>query len=377
MRTADAVAEETTTPVLSTHDWVLERLNDDEPPLIIAAEPDVDDDDGRAPAPPPDDDDGARPALQEPPAEPDTSPLSEPPHNLDAPPSVEEAEPGGADVNAGARRTALWLGSGVVLVAVLIVLAFVVFGGGPDAAPVPQRRAAAPAVVAAPTSANLPMPQQDQAVPFTASTESCSAGSTSPQALADTTTDSAWVCARGPQESFLDGQVLRVKFTCDSSRPESTCSYMLNSVSVTPGWVAKTPGGKDEWLQHRVVTMLQFNLFNGNQLAADPFFLPTNSVHGPVTATLPTRVLASRVDVLILHTDRPPAAPLPTTTSPTPGANPGQQPPDGLLDSVLGTGTPDAPLPELPGDPAGNATSDPVDATFAMSQMQFFGHAPN
>lgn len=127
--------------------------------------------------------------------------------------------------------------------------------------------------------------------------------------------------------------------------------------------------------------MLQFNFFNGNQLAADPFFLPTNSVHGPVTATLPTKVLASRVDVLILHTDRPPAAPLPTTTSPTPGADPGLQPPDGLLDSVLGPGTPaEQQGPSLDGpaaDPAGNATRDPVDATFAMSQLQFFGHAPN
>ena len=39
-----------------------------------------------------------------------------------------------------------------------------------------------------------------------------------------------------------------MKFVCGRSRPDSTCSYVLNSVSVTPGWVAKTVGGKDEWL---------------------------------------------------------------------------------------------------------------------------------
>ena len=141
------------------------------------------------------------------------------------------------------------------------------------------------------------MPQQDQAVPFTARTDSCTpdGGATgqlaarSPQALTDTASDSAWVCGRGPQESLLDGQILHVEFSCDASHPNSACSYMLNSVSVTPGWVAKTPGGRDEWLQHRVVTKLQFNFFNGNQLVADPFFLDTGSVHGPVTRQLPAQ----------------------------------------------------------------------------------------
>lgn len=121
--------------------------------------------------------------------------------------------------------------------------------------------------------------------------------------------------------------------------------------------------------------MVQFNFFNGNQLAGDPFYLSTNSVHGPVAATLPAKVLASRVDVLILHTDRPPAAPLPTTSpAPTPDA---AAPPSGLLDSVLGTATPDAPQTTTPTDPTNPASSDPVDATFAMSQLQFFGHSPN
>jgi hypothetical protein len=238
-----------------------------------------------------------------------------------------------------------------------------------------QHRATTPAVVAVPTTTNLPVPAQDQAVPFTAWTDSCPNGPGSPLALTDTSTDSAWVCARGPQESFVDGQVLHVVFTCDATRPQSTCSDMLNAVSVTPGWVAKTPGGKDEWLQHRVVTKLQFNFFNGNQLVADPFPVETNSVHGPVSATLPTKVLASRVDVLILHTARPPAAPLPTTTPPAPAG--GDQPPGGLFDSLPTTGTDNAAATPAPGDLASGPGSDPVDATFAMSQLQFLGHSPN
>jgi hypothetical protein len=121
-----------------------------------------------------------------------------------------------------------------------------------------------------------------------------------------------------------------------------------------------------------VVTRLQFNFYNGDQLAADPFFLDTNSVHGPVPATLPGKILASRVDVMILHTERPPAAPLPSAS-----ADGGAAPPPGLMDSVLGTGDPAAPPPIDPAGAGSGGASDPVDATFAVGQLQFFGHAPN
>jgi hypothetical protein len=257
------------------------------------------------------------------------------------------------DPNAAAKRVGWWLCAGAAVVAAVMVLAIAVFGGAPAPALGSQHRgsAAGPAISAVPTTGVAAAPPPDQAVPFNVATASCSAGSTSPQALTDTSTDSAWVCARGPQESPLDGQILHVNFTCAPSRPESSCSYMLSSVSVVPGWVAKTPAGKDHWLEHRVVTRLQLNFFNGNQLAADPFPLDTNSVHGPVTAALSTRVLASRVDVLILHTDRPPAAPP--------------------------SGEPTAPAPFDTAEDDPPAGTDPVDATFAISQLQFFGHSPN
>jgi hypothetical protein len=324
---------EASTARQSGRDWLLDQLHDGAPAIILR------DDRGDATG-----DD-------------DTAPVGERapvgaggPHDLDA-------RPAEVDVNAGAKRAALWLISAVLLLAMAIVAAFIVVGGGPDPAPVPQHRLTMPALTSAAPTSVAAAPPADQGIPFVAQTDSCSAGSTSPSALTDGGTDSAWVCARGPQESFLDGQVLHLTFTCESARPASTCSYMIHAVSVTPGWVAKTPGGTDEWLQHRVITAVQFNFFNGNQLATDPFYLSTNSVHGPVSATLPATVLASRADVLILHTARPPATPLPTGTGPTPG-------------DALPTGD-----PEPAGDPP--IGGDPVDATFAMSRLQLFGHAPN
>jgi hypothetical protein len=326
---------EASTARLSARDWFLDRLHDGAPAIILR--------DDRGPGDATGDDDaalvGERPPVR----------VAGGPHDPDARPAI--------DVNAGAKRAALWLISAVLLLAMAIVAAFAVVGGGTDPAPPPQHRLTIPVVSAAPTSPPAARLQADRGIPFVAHTDSCSAGSTSPSALTDIDTDSAWVCARGPQESFLDGQVLHLTFTCESARPASTCSYMIHAVAVTPGWVAKTPGGTDEWLQHRVITAAQFNFFNGNQLAADPFYLSTNGIHGPVSATLPTTVLASRADVLILHTARPPAAPLPTGTRPTPG---------------------DA-LPTGDADPAGDPPigGDPVDATFAMSRLQLFGHAPN
>lgn len=365
----------------STQDWMLEQLLEDGPILTVTdqlglpaecsdSQPagDVADDDVTGP------DNDVEHAVGS------QGAAAPPPHDLDEPATVGELAD--LDVNRGAKRTAVWLGCGAAAAAVLIVVAFVGFGGGPAPVSPPQYRATIAAVAAAPTT-NVAVPQQDQAVPFTAWSTSCTpeggAGdqlaARSPMALTDTATDSAWVCGRGPQESRLDGQVLHVQFLCDPSRPNSACSYMLNSLSVTPGWVAKTQGGKDEWLQHRVVTNLQANFFNGNELVTDPLPVDTHSVHGPVSVTLPRKVLVSRVDVIILHTDRPPANPLPTSPAPGPGAAPGEQPPNGLVDSLMGAPGGDPASPP-PADPAGTPSS-PVDATFAMSQLQFFGHSPN
>ena len=268
-----------------------------------------------------------------------------------------------ADVNAGAKRTAVWLGVGVVAASVAIVGGFVLCSTGSH--PSPPGAAASPspaaAVSAAPrTSAAVAAP--DQAIPFTAAAPGCKGGSTSAQSLSDTGGDAAWVCVRGTPDEQADGQVLHIAFGCDAARPASACSYLVSSVSVTPGWVTKSPGGQDDWLAHRVVSRLQYTFYNGDQLA-EIFTQDTGNVHGPVTAALRHPVLASRVVVLILQTSRPPVSP-----SPDPGttSGPGAAPPQ-----------PDLANPgQTPPPLSAPTASDPVDATFAVTAMQFFGHQP-
>jgi len=293
-----------------------------------------------------------------------------PPVHLDtaAALTAERDESGVARADAGAKRTAVALGAGLVVAVSAIVAALVTFSDTDAPAAPRQDSAAAAAPVAqpqpVPTSAAPTVPQ-DQSIPFTASAP-CAAGSTSAQSLTDTATDSAWVCARGSRDEALEGKVLTVDFGK---------SYMVSGVEVTPGWVAKTPGGEDRWLQHRVVTRLQYIFLNGN-VVSDIFTQDTGNAHGPVTAALPRRVLASRVNVVVLQTSRPPASPLPATD---PAALPEAQP--GLVESLLGEGG--GPLSETTQNPepypdltVPDNGSDPVDNTFAMSALKFLGYQP-
>jgi hypothetical protein len=360
---------------LSAHDWMLDQITGEEPALAVRAARDTRGDLGDEHSINPADDHDDPETLNEPLVQHDSALSQHHLHDLD-----HAVESSGADIDAGAKLTAVWLGCAVLLAAIGIVLAFAVLGAGADPVAPHVHRAAGAAVTAAPTTATSTAVQQDQAVPFTAQTDSCTpaggsaeqSAARSPQALSDTGTDSAWVCERGPQESLLDGQILHIRFACDATRPVSACSYMLNAVSVTPGWVAKTAAGKDDWLGHRVVRRLQFNFFDGNQLAADPLFVDTHSVHGPVTTALPGKILASRVEVIILHTERPPAAP-----SATPA--PGHEPDAGAGVPLPGAGVDPVAASDPAAPPPAEATAgnDAVDATFAMSQLQFLGHAPD
>ena len=269
--------------------------------------------------------------------------------------SRDESAP---DANAGAKKTAIALGGGLVVAVTAIVAALVAFGDSPAAPPARSAPGAVPTASAAPVPAAAPT-DVDQAVPFTASAN-CPAGSTSAQALTDTGSDSAWVCVRGGQGAAVDGQVLHV----DLGR-----TFVLTAVSVTPGWVAKTTGGKEEWLQHRVVTRLQY-IFNDTDRTI--VTQDTGNTHGPVVLPL-KKILASRVTVIVLQTSRPPAGPIPS-------AGPTAAPSGGFLDSVLGAGgaplPPDATATTDP-PPLGEQGSDPVDATFAVSALKFLGHQPN
>lgn len=269
-------------------------------------------------------------------------------------PPVPEGE-SRVDANAGAKRVATVLGVGLVGAVALIVGTLLSFGNSDDPPTEPAPVHAAVTAPEPPPSAAAPAADQDQAVAFTASAD-CPAGSTSAQTLTDTTRDSAWVCVRGPAGAAVDGQVLHIDFGT---------SHVLTAVAVTPGWVAKTTGGRDEWLQHRVVSRLQYCFNDDDHTIVTQ---DTGNAHGPVTLPLPHPVLASQVTVIILQTARPPASPLPST-------DPGNLP--GLPDTAQGVGPAgqeDVPaqVPTADLDPNG----DPVDATFAMSGLQFFGHPP-
>jgi hypothetical protein len=263
------------------------------------------------------------------------------------------------DVNAGAKRTAGVLGAGLVCASAVIAAVLLAFRDTPPPPPTPSATPVMAPAPATPTTSVMPL-ESDHVIPYTASA-TCPAGSTSAQALADTTSDSAWVCVRGSQGATVDGQVLRIDFAR---------SYVLSAVSVTPGWVAKTPGGKDEWLQHRVVSHLQY-MFNDTDhtiVSQD-----TANTHGPVTTALPKKVMASAVTVVILQTARPPASPLPTGESDALGL-------PGFGDSMLGADG--APLSSdatstTDSRNAEEQDNDPVDATFAMSELKFLGHEPN
>jgi hypothetical protein len=320
-------------------EWAASLLFGPEP--SAAPQPERNDDEG-------DEDDGSVPASAEREAPP--TPIS----------SVGPDEP--IDANAGAKKAAVVLGAGLVVAVVAIVAALTAFSHRDE----PAVAGTAPNVPArasmSPAQSALPPTDSDQSVPFTASAN-CPAGSTSAQALTDTAGDSAWVCVRGAPGGQVDGQVLHI----DLGR-----SYLLTAVSVTPGWVAKTPDGKDEWLAHRVVTRLQY-IFNDDDrtiLTQD-----TGNTHGPVTTPLPHRVLASRVTVVILQTSRPPASP-----PPNPAQAVSAQP--GFLDSVLGAANGPAPgdateTSAPAADPAEQLSGDPVDFTFAIAAMKFLGHQPD
>ena len=344
--------------------WAASLLFDRDPspaPPAVSASTDQDegvldevDDTDNGDAPPPTDD-----AASVDDRHPEAVDLNDPPQ-----PGPGDAQPGDQaedpDTNAGAKKTALVLGVGLVVAVVAIFAGLTMFSrhDPPARQDAPRARVAAqPTAAPAPSAAP---PDSDQAVAFTASAN-CPAGSTSAQALTDTASDSAWVCVRGAPGGQVDGQVLHI----DLGR-----SYLLTAVAITPGWVAKTPGGKDEWLAHRVVSRVQY-IFNDDERTI--FTQDTANTHGPVTTPLPKKVLASRVAVIILQTSRPPA-------SPPPSADPSAQAQPGFLDSVLGADGGPAPADATQSsqpNPMGQTTSHPVDSTFAVAAMQFFGHQPN
>lgn len=214
----------------------------------------------------------------------------------------------------------------------------------PTAAPVAPRT-----VDVAPPS--IP-PNTDGPLPFTASSD-CPPGSTSAQSGADPASTTPWVCVRS-----VDGQVLEI----DLGR-----TFVITAVSIVPGAVNKTDVGPDQpdpWLQHRVVTRVQWQFNDTDRTVKNQ---NTGNVRGEAVESVRPGVLASKITVIIQETSRPPAI-APSGTAPTPPPGAGQS----ILGDILGGDQGGAaPAPVLPG---GDTSRDPVDGTFAVSSIKIIGH---
>ena len=199
-----------------------------------------------------------------------------------------------------------------------------------------------------------PPPNNDGPLPFTASSD-CPPGSTSAQSVADPDSTTPWVCVRS-----VDGQVLEI----DLGR-----TFVITAVSIVPGAVNKTdtgPGQDDPWLQHRVVTRVQWQFNDTDRTVKNQ---NTGNVRGEAVEAIRPGVLASKITVIIQETSRPPAiASADANPTPPPGAGPS------ILGDILGGsqgGAAQAPAPVLPG---GTPSRDPADGTFAVSSIKIIGH---
>ncbi|MFV8176760.1 hypothetical protein [Mycolicibacterium peregrinum] len=261
------------------------------------------------------------------------------------------------------------------VVLAVIVLVFTGFSGSimlftSRDDPAPSPKADVPALAeGAPTVEPAPPEVGDDVIPYMASGDpaqtGCYDGSTSPGALQETDTESAWVCVRGfgSAGGGTNGQILPITLGNEMTGPRW---YLVCKVEFIPGFVAKVEGGRDEWLQHRVPTRVRF-AFNDStdpQRPNDPYRTPTvwdidtGGAPGPATYTAPKCVLASSITMVILETQRPKAEEAPTEETPT-------------------TSPPLFPGPTTTTEP----TEDPskptaVDATFAMSLLRFEGRQP-
>jgi hypothetical protein len=234
----------------------------------------------------------------------------------------------------------------------------------PSAAPA-SSVSAVPAPPPPPAAAPINDPSQDVPIPFQASSPCPQAGAGSAQNVASDDPTRAWVCMRDS-----DGQVM----TLDLGKP-----MKVTAIELTPGWVGTDASGADQWMQHRVVTRVQWILING----ADRTVVTqdTKNAHGPVPQAMPSNgpdqgVLASQIQMVILQTSRPPAD-SPVAGSPAPGADPNNG--GAILPGILGAplgGEPSTAPSQDPTFGSPETGSDPVDNTVAISSIKILGHPP-
>lgn len=284
--------------------------------------------------------------------------------NAFAGPADPHAEPGNPPEDAAhtSSRVRGWAAVLIGLTAVCSIVAAVIMVATSRDDPAPPKTAQVPVLaVGQPTVEPTPPPEAgDDIIPYMATAEGCYEGSTSPGALQETGTESAWECVRGfgAAGGGTNGQLLKIKLGNEMTGPRW---YLVSKVEITPGWVAKVQGGRDEWSQHRVPTLVRF-VFNDSTDPQRPpthWDVDTRGVRGPVPFTGAKPVLASEITMVILQTTRPPADDAPTTDSATPTSTP--------LYPELTTS-------EEPTEDPQNPTA--VDATFAVSLLKIEGRTP-
>jgi hypothetical protein len=272
----------------------------------------------------------------------------------EVPPPAGGGDGGGVRPGRRDRRLARFGGVAAAAIVVSLLGALLLSGGDKPAGGPGNDSGTQPATVgttAAPTPVAAEAAGVDRPLPFTASAN-CPAGSTSAQTLAGADPTNAFVCVR----DLVDGQVIRL----DLSK-----TYVITAISITPGWVGKDSSGASQWAQHRVVTRVQyvFNDTDRTMIVQD-----TGNVHGEAVQPV-KHVLASKITMLILQTSRPPAET--ASPAPTPGlGSPGM----GGLFSDPGTAPSWSPSPAPIVGPGGEPTTDPVDSTFAISNLKIIGH---
>jgi len=274
-----------------------------------------------------------------------------------APPSAAAVDDD-TDAAAPGRGWAIALGILTTVFAMVTASILVIFGR--DDPPPPKHRAVPLLPVGAPIPASPtgPAGNDEIVIPYTATPQGCFAGSTSPKALEETATDSAWVCVRGFGGSGggSDGQVLKIQLGDEMTGPRF---YKISEIEVTPGWVPKTPGGKDDWTKHRVPTLIRYVFNDSTDPRREPtvWDVDTHNAHGPVPYRGPQPVLASAITMVILSTSAAPKD-VPSTSTVAGGA--------------------DLPLPGLdpPAPSPSDTAPDPSDATFAVSLLQVKGRLP-
>lgn len=262
------------------------------------------------------------------------------------------------------RRFTPWvLGAGVAAVVVAAV-ATTVLANINTPEPTPSPTALAPITTSRPAPPHAPPPPPpsveetgDGPIPFSAHSDCNPAGSTPAQSVAVPDSPTPFICViDGP------GQVVDIQL----GPPGMPQSYVITGITIVPGAVGKPgrpPTEPDPWLQHHVVTRIQWGF---NDTANTPLSMNTGNVRGEVPMPVP-RLVASHITAIIQETSRPPA-PQPVAVE--------NQDNGSVFGGILGpapANTSTAPIPgaDTPGQP------DISDRTFAITSIKIIGHKAN